>query len=127
MRKAALRIGIGSVGLALIWLGGQVGWWWMTPMVGLGIGVVLRPAWLALVVSLVVGGLGWGLPLALLAASAPVRHLASAVESVMGLTATGGLVIMLATVLLGCILSIVGTWVGIAGKRLFPLHGTGRA
>jgi len=122
MRKVALRIGIGSVGLTLIWLSGQVGWWWMTPIVGLGIGMVLRPAWLALVVSLVVGGLGWGLPLALLAASAPVRHLASAVESIIGLTATDGLVIMLATVLLGCILSIVGTWVGIVGKGLLPVE-----
>jgi hypothetical protein len=127
MRKVALGIGIGIIGLGLIWLGGQIGWWWITPLVGGVIGIVLRPVWLALVVALAVGGLGWGLPLALLAASAPVGQVASAVESVIGLTATGGLVIMLATVLLGCILSGVGAWVGIAGKRLFPRHGVERA
>jgi len=110
----------GVVGVGLIWLGGQIGWWWVTSLVGVVIGFALRPAWLGIIVALLAGGLGWGLPLALLALSAPVGAVASAVESVIGLSATGGLAIILATVLLGCVLGIVGAWVGIAGRRLLP-------
>ncbi len=104
--------------MALVWFGGQIGWWWVTPLVGFGIGIVRRPPRLALAISLLVGGLGWGLPLALLALSVPVAKLASAVEGVVGLPATGGQLILLITVLLGCMLCMVGCWVGIAGMRL---------
>ena len=86
-------------------------------LIGL-IGLLLRPAWLAVVVSLSVGGLGWGLPLALLAFTAPVGRIAAAVEAVMRLPATSGTIIILLTVVLGCMLSLVGTWVGIAVRRL---------
>ncbi len=118
MRTIGLTLLLASAGVALTWLGGQLGWWWATPVIGLAIGIVMRPAWLGIAVALVVGGLGWGLPLTFLAMSAPVGQLASVVERVIGLTATGGLVIVLATISLGCVLSLVGAWVGIAGKRL---------
>lgn len=109
---------IGVSGLALTWLSGQVGWWWVTPLVGVLIGLLLRPAWLAVVVSLSVGGLGWGLPLALLAFTAPVGRLAAAVEAVLRLPATGRTILILLTVVMGGVLSLVGTWVGIAARRL---------
>ncbi len=118
MRRLGYCLLIGIIGLALTWLSGQVGWWWVTPIVGVLIGLLLRPAWLALVTSLAVGGLGWGLPLALLAFTAPVGRLAAAVEAVMPLPATGGALIILLTVVLGGVLSLVGTWVGIAARRL---------
>jgi hypothetical protein len=110
---------IGMVSLALIWIGSLLGWWWLATCVGLALGILLRPAWLALVTAFVVSGLGWGLPLARLAAGAPVGRVALAVESVIGLTSSGGVVIILITILLGCLLGILGTWVGIAAKGLF--------
>jgi len=118
MRKLGFFIAIGITGLALTWLGVQTGWWWLTPIAGLLIGLLLRPARLAILVALLAGGLGWGLPLAILAFSAPVGQVAAAVESVIGLTATGGVFIIVLTVVFGCALSVVGAWVGIAGRRL---------
>lgn len=82
------------------------------------IGILVRPAWLAMVISLVVGGLAWGLPLALLAFNTPLVRIAVAVEAAIGLTATDGAILVLFTVALGCVLSIVGTWVGIAVRSL---------
>lgn len=120
MHQIVLRVGIAIVALVLIWFGVQVGWWWATCAVGLVIGIVLRPIWLALVVALVTGCLGWSLPLALLSLNAPVGQIAAAVEGVTGVASTGGVVIILVTILLGGILSLVGAWVGIAGKGLLP-------
>ncbi len=118
MRKLGFYILIGMIGLVLAWLSGQAGWWWMTAIVGLLIGMLLRPTWPAILVSLAAGGLGWGLPLALLALNAPVGRIAAAVEAAIGLTATGGTIIILLTVVLGCVLSIAGTWVAIAARRV---------
>jgi len=118
MRKLGFALAIGSTALALTWLGVQSGWWWLTPIAGLLIGLLLRPARLALLIALVVGALGWGLPLAILAFSAPVGPVAAAVESIIGLTSTGGAVIIVLTVALGGVLSVVGAWVGIAGRGL---------
>lgn len=134
MRRLGYCLLIGIIGLALIWLSGQVGWWWVTPLVGVLIGLMFRPAWLALVTSFAVGGLGWGLPLALLAFTAPVGRLAAAVDALfdarIGLPATSGALIILLTVVVGGVLSLVGTWVGIAGRNLpgfqakpSPVHG----
>ena len=122
MRRLGYCLVIGIIGLALTWLSGLVGWWWVTPLVGVLIGLLLRPAWLALVTSLAVGGLGWGLPLALLAFTVPVGRLAAAVDALfdglIGLPATGGTLIILLTVVVGGVLSLVGTWVAIAARRL---------
>jgi hypothetical protein len=58
MRKFGFCISIGIIGLVLAWLSGQVGWWWMTAIIGMLIGILIRQAWLALVTSPAVGGLG---------------------------------------------------------------------
>jgi hypothetical protein len=118
MRQSGFYLLIGIIGLVLAWLSGLAGWWWVTTIVGLLIGILVRPAWLVVLVSLTTGGLGWGLPLALLAFNAPAGRIATAVESAVGLTATGGTIIILLTVALGCLLSVLGAWVGIATRRL---------
>lgn len=114
-----LWIGLASV--AVVWVGGQIGWWWVTPLVGLALGLALPQARRALVVALIIGALGWGLPLALLAVSAPVGGVAAAVAGIVGLpAAVGAIAVILATPLMGCILSVVGAWVGLTGRRLLP-------
>lgn len=118
MKKTGLIVLIVLVGIAVNWLALLVGWWWITPVIGLLIGLFLRPAGVGLPVALCAGGLGWGLPLLVLALNAPVTSVASAVESVAGLSATGGLAILVLTIALGCILSIVGAWVGVAGRQV---------
>ena len=122
MRRLGFCLLIGISGLALTWLSGLLGWWWVTPVVGVLIGLLLRPGWLALVTSFATGGLGWGLPLALLAFTAPVGRFAAAVDALfdglLGLPATGGALLILLTIVVGGVLSLVGTWVAIAARRL---------
>lgn len=109
----------GIVSLAMVWLGSLVGWWWLTALSGLALGLLIRPAWLALVTTLIVSGLAWGLPLVRLAMIAPVGRTAVAVESLLGLTSSGGVIIILLTILYGCLLGILGMWVGLAARGLF--------
>jgi small-conductance mechanosensitive channel len=123
MKRVAFVILIGIVSVIVNWLALQIGWWWLTLIVGLLIGVLLRPASIGFLASLCAGGFGWGLPLAVLALNAPVKSTAHAVESVVGLSSTGGRLIIVLTIVLGCILSVIGTWVGVAGRQL---PGTGR-
>lgn len=118
MKKTGLIVLIALIGIAVNWLALLAGWWWITLAIGLLIGIFLRPAGAGLLTSLCVGALGWGLPLAVLALNAPVTKVASAVESAVGLSATGGVAILVLTVVLGCILSLAGAWVGIAGRRM---------
>lgn len=118
MRKYGFLILIGVTALALTLLGVQSGWWWLTPIAGLLIGFLMRPARLALLVALVVGAIGWGVPLAILALGAPVGAIAAAVASVIGLPPSGGSIIIVLTVVFGGILCVVGAWVGIAGRGL---------
>src|SRR5258708_16511746 len=99
MRKLGFYIVTGMIGLVLAWLSGQAGWWWMTAIVGLLIGILLRPTWLAILVSLAAGGLGWGLPLALLALNAPVGRIPAAVEAPIWATPTPRTIITLPPVL----------------------------
>lgn len=122
MKKLGLIVLIVVVSVAINWLALLAGWWWVTALTGLLIGLFLRPAGGGFLASLLAGGLGWGLPLALLALSAPVKSLASAVESVVGYSSTDGVVIIVLTIVLGCVLSIVGTWVGMAGRQVVPLR-----
>lgn len=104
--------------VAVNWLALIGGWWWFTTVVGLLIGLFLGPSRLSFLVSLGAGSLGWGLPLGVLAMNAPVISTANAVESVIGLSSTGGGLIIVLTIVLGCVMSVVGTWVGIASKSL---------
>jgi len=106
------------ISIGVNWLTLLIGWWWVTPGLGLLIGLLVRPAGVGLLASLCAGGFGWGLPLAVLALHAPVARVAVAVESVVGLSSTGGVAILVLTVALGCILSITGTWVGVAGRHV---------
>lgn len=118
MKKSVLLVLIAILGIAIDWLALLAGWWWITPAIGLLIGLFLRPAGVSLPIALCIGGLGWGLPLAALALNAPVTRVAGAVESVVSLSATGGVAIFVLTIALGCILSIVGAWVGVAGRKV---------
>jgi len=123
MKKLGLIVLIVVASVVINWLALLAGWWWVTVLTGLLIGLFFRPAGGGFLASLLAGGLGWGLPLALLALSAPVKSLASTVESVVGYSSTDGVVIIVLTIVLGGVLSIVGTWVGVAGRQVVPLRG----
>lgn len=118
MKKFSLLLLVALVGIGVNWLSLLGGWWWLTPVVGLLLGLAVRGAGMSFLISFCVGGLGWGLPLVMLAANAPIKRVADIVESVIGLSATGGVAIIALTVALGCVLSMVGTWVGVAGRQI---------
>lgn len=119
MKKTALAILSVVVSVAVNWLALLAGWWWITPVVGLLIGLFLRPVALGFLLALCAGGLSWGLPLALLALHAPVQSIANAIESIIGLSSTGGVALIVLTIVLGCVLSIIGTWVGVTSRGLW--------
>lgn len=118
MKKVGFIILVGLICVAINWLSLALSWWWVTPAVGLVIGLLIRGAGTSFLLSLCIGALSWGLPLALLATNAPVVRVANAVESMIGLSATGGILIIVLTVVLACVLSVVGTWVGVTGRKI---------
>lgn len=118
MRTLALVPLIALVSVAADWLALLNGWWWVTPVVGLLLGLSLRPARVCVPLALCAGGLSWGLPLAVLATHAPVGRIALAVESIVALTSTGGVAMIVLTIVWGSILSLIGMWVAYAGRSL---------
>jgi hypothetical protein len=118
MIKLVFMVLLVSAGVTVDWLALLIGWWWITPVVGLLIGLCKHSTFVGFLLTLCVGCLGWGLPLAVLAISAPVKGIASAVEDVIALSSTNGVAIILATLLLGGLLSVVGTYVGVTGRSL---------
>jgi hypothetical protein len=116
MKKVVLVVLITLVSVAADWLALLNGWWWVTPVVGLLIGLCVRPARVCVLLTFCVGGLGWGLPLVVLATYAPVGSIATAVEGVVALSSTGGVAIIVLTIIWGCVLSVIGMWVAYAGR-----------
>jgi hypothetical protein len=110
------------IAMALAWLCNVFGLWWATTILGFLLGLLLRGKG-AFGAAVLVGGLGWGLPLLLQALHAPVGQVAATVSVLVGLGASGGWLIVLLTVLLGVLLSVVGTWLGVALRGLVtPVH-----
>src|SRR5258708_915397 len=100
MKKFGLVVLIGIMSIAINWLVLTIGWWWFTPILGLLLSLLVRPVSISILTSLCVGGLSWGLPLAVLAVNAPIKSVANAVESVVGFSSTGGVVIIVSTIIL---------------------------
>ncbi|SRR5579885_3573184 len=121
MRKTALLLAIGCVELACSWLAISNGLWWISLFMGLFTTAFIRETRIALLIVLCVGSLSWGLPLAVLALHTPVGKSAMAVEGVIGLSSTGGMLIIGLTIALGCVLSLLGAWVGSALRQVATL------
>lgn len=118
MRRFGLFIGPVVIGVALVWLCNAFGFWWATLVLGLLVGLLLRGKD-AFGAAALIGGLGWNLPLLLQALHAPVGQVAATVAILIGLGSSGGLLVILLTVLLGVLLCVVGTWLGVALRGLF--------
>ena len=125
-----LLIGIVAtlIGTVLILLGQLYGFWWLTLVIGLGLGFTMVPAQFALLLAILSGGLGWGLPLWYRSTSLAIGNVTSVVASIVGLGSANGWIIIAATILLGILLCLSSAWIGIAlrqvlGYRLSsPIH-----
>ncbi|MDQ2886379.1 MAG: hypothetical protein M3Y39_09855 [Chloroflexota bacterium] len=122
MRRFGLFIWPVVIGVALVWLCNIFGLWWVAIVVGFLIGLLLRGK-NAFAAAVLIGGLGWGLPLLMQSLRAPVGQVAATVAILVGLGSSGGPLVILLTVLLGVLLCVVGTWLGVALRILgMPLY-----
>jgi hypothetical protein len=117
MRRFGLFIGPVVIGVALVWLCNTFGLWWATLILGFLVGLLLR-GMDVFGAAVLIGGLGWGLPLLLQALHAPVGQVAATVAILVGLGRSGGPLVILLTILLGVLLCVVGTWLGVALRSL---------
>ena len=108
----------GIAGGLLAWLLMAYGAWWATFPLGLAAGGIQTRRLPALGSGLLVGLVGWGLPLATMAVGgAPVTRAAVVVSGILGATA-GGVPAIALTVLTGVLLGCSGAWLGVALRRL---------
>jgi len=108
----------GVLGGLLAWLVMAAGGWWLTFPLGLAAGALQARRLHALGAGLLVGLLGWGLPLAAIAlAGAPLGRTALVVSGILG-AAAGGVPAIAVTVLTGILLATAGAWLGLALRRL---------
>jgi len=108
------------LGIAVVWVAAAGGLWWMPLPVGLVVGLILRGGRAIVAVTALAAALGWGLPLAARALSAPVGKTASVVAGILGLGAGNGAgaVVVVVTLVLAALLGLAGAWVGAALRRL---------
>jgi hypothetical protein len=110
----AAAAGAVMIALALI----AAGAWWAALPVGGALGLVLR-GWAVPALAGAAGLVGWGIPLAVSALSAPVGPMAVVIGGVLGVRgAAGGVAALAATLLLGTLLGLAGAWVGASIRRL---------
>lgn len=118
MSALRLLVVLALLGAVLIVLAHVSGLWWVAVAVGVVIGLVVRGAVGVVVTALAAGIVGWGAPLAWLAATQPVVSVASVMAGILGVgTSNSGLVIIL-TIVLGGVLCLCGAWVGSALRQL---------
>jgi hypothetical protein len=109
-------------GAAVTWVGNAFGLWWVTVVVGVAIGLLLRGTGRVLVAA---GGdalAGWGLHLLWLARLADLGGTATVVAEIMGLGHSDKLVTVLALVF-GLLLGLGGAWLGAAARRAVAAFG----
>jgi len=106
-----------AAGLALALASMAAGAWWMTPVVGAVLGLLLRGG-VGGAAAALVGALAWGLPLAWLSLQGPVGRVAEVIVGILGAKALGSAGGLALPVLLGALLGLAGWWAGTAVRRL---------
>jgi hypothetical protein len=112
LRGAWVLIAI-VAGWALVVVSQPMGLWWMAVVCGVGLGLLV-PGWRAGVGALLVGLLGWGIPLLWQARNTPVDTVAGVLGGLLGVPAAAAVVL---TLLVSVLLALVGAWLGIAVRR----------
>lgn len=103
-----------AAGVAAVAVAEADGLWWVTLVCGGLLGLLVR-GWRSVVGALLVGALGWGIPLLWRARTEPVGAVA---EVLGGLLGVPGAVALAITLLVGVLLALAGAWVGITTRRV---------
>jgi hypothetical protein len=115
--KAMMVILTGSALVALAHLADA---WYVTALIGAVIPLVIKRGGHAVLTSLVIGILGWGLPLLWVAPLATVVKLATLLGGILGLSGMGATIVgLLLPSLTGALLAVAGAWVVVAVKSVF--------
>lgn len=107
------------LGTALIWGGNAFGLWQATLLIG-ALYVLFTPTTgRAVLLGLLTGALGWGLPLLLASTDAEIVRLAEVIGGILGLGGTlGTLVALLLPSLVGALLALSTAWIAGAVKSV---------
>lgn len=105
------------IAIALIWLTNLHGWWFVTPAVGLLVGLFFRGGSVVTVLAGVSGLAGWILPL-LLPWHRLVGATASTVSGIMGFGTENGWIVWVLTGVIGLLLALAGSWLGSSVRRM---------
>ena len=105
--------GVASAGALVMLYGGLFGPWWLTFPGAVVIGAVALRARTAIISGALLGLLGWATPLETLQSHYGLAPTANALAAIMG--AKGAALIPIAlTVVLGVLLGVTGSWLGVA-------------
>lgn len=112
----SLRFGLVLVGGALISLSGMLfGFWWVTFVAALAVGLALPRMRLALIAGAVAGLVAWSEPLLVAQAAYGLAPTATVLAAIMG--AKGAALVPIAlTVITGLLLGLSGAWLGAAAR-----------
>jgi hypothetical protein len=113
VRKSAIILWtiliVATVGV--IWLGNLFGQWYFTFLVAVMIGLWGKPGFSTWLGAWVTGTLGWGLPLFIQSASAPIGRTSHVIAGILGVQMLPWLGLAL-TLFLGFLMATVGVWLG---------------
>lgn len=105
------------IGAVVIALANHRGWWWLTVLIGVLVGLGLRGARMTISVALLAALLGWGGDLALQARSVDIVGAAGVVAAILGLSRGAGAVVIGVALLFAALLALGGVWLGAAFRR----------
>lgn len=98
------------------------GWWYVTFIAGMVIGVLPSRLWRTLWTSAVCGVAGWGIALCIEFSFHSLRPASAVLSATMGFGTSGWLIPIVITFVSGLLLSLSGTWLSRSVKTL--MHPT---
>lgn len=110
-------------GLAVVWAANHLSFWWVTALVGLVLGLAIRPGRTALLLSWLVALAAWGLDLLVQSFHSDIGGVAGVVALIVGLPRSAGFVVIAFALLFASLLALAGAWVGVSLRRLAQAYG----
>lgn len=118
VRFATVLVGAAAVGL----MGVLLGAWWAPFVAGFAAGVLLPRARWAILVGAVSGLVAWGVPLEAAQLQYGLGPTATSLAAIMGFNGAATIPVVL-TLVVGLLLGLTGSWLGSAGRSLYPAAG----
>jgi len=112
-------------GAAAMWGGNHFGLWWVTALVGVALGLLLRGGRVALA-AVDAALLGWGLDLLWQSSQADLGGVAGVVALIAGLPRSYGPALIVVALVYGALLALAGAWAGAALRRAVAALARGR-